>query len=46
VKRIAANLRPATLDHLGLTAAVRWEASGFRLGRDTLLRAGGRESTA
>jgi PAS domain S-box-containing protein len=30
VKRIATNLRPATLDHLGLAAAIRWEASAFR----------------
>ena len=30
VKRIAANLRPATLDHLGLPAALRWEGSAFR----------------
>ena len=30
VKRIAANLRPATLDHLGLPAALRWEASAFQ----------------
>jgi signal transduction histidine kinase len=30
VKRIATNLRPATLDHLGLPAALRWEASAFR----------------
>ncbi len=30
VKRIATNLRPATLDHLGLAAAIRWEASAFQ----------------
>jgi two-component system sensor histidine kinase UhpB len=30
VKRLATNLRPATLDHLGLAAAIRWEASAFR----------------
>lgn len=30
VKRIATDLRPATLDHLGLPAAVRWEAMTFR----------------
>jgi signal transduction histidine kinase len=29
VKRISTRLRPATLDHLGLTEAIRWEASGF-----------------
>ena len=47
VKRIAANLRPATLDHLGLAAAVRWEASGFRAstGIRCYVRAA-RESTA
>lgn len=30
VKRIATDLRPATLDHLGLPAAIRWEAMTFR----------------
>ena len=30
VKRIATNLRPPTLDHLGLPAAMRWEAQTFR----------------
>ena len=30
VKRITTDLRPATLDHLGLPAAVRWEAITFR----------------
>src|ERR1700730_11998561 len=30
VKRITASLRPPTLDHLGLPAAVRWEAMTFR----------------
>ncbi|MFN8064550.1 MAG: PAS domain S-box protein [Vicinamibacterales bacterium] len=30
VKRISARLRPATLDHLGLPEAVRWEADTFR----------------
>jgi signal transduction histidine kinase len=30
VKRIATNLRPPTLDHLGLAAAIRWEAMAFR----------------
>ena len=30
VKRITMDLRPATLDHLGLAAAVRWEALTFR----------------
>lgn len=30
VKRITTDLRPATLDHLGLAAAVRWEAMTFR----------------
>jgi PAS domain S-box-containing protein len=30
VKRITTNLRPATLDHLGLPEAVRWEATTFR----------------
>jgi signal transduction histidine kinase len=29
VKRIATNLRPPTLDHLGLAAAIRWEAMAF-----------------
>ena len=30
VKRIATDLRPATLDHLGLAAAIEWEATAFR----------------
>ena len=30
VKRIATNLRPPTLDHLGLPSAIRWEAMTFR----------------
>jgi PAS domain S-box-containing protein len=30
VKRISARLRPATLDHLGLAEAVRWEAITFK----------------
>jgi PAS domain S-box-containing protein len=30
VKRISARLRPATLDHLGLVEAVRWEAQTFK----------------
>jgi signal transduction histidine kinase len=30
VKRIATNLRPPALDHLGLPAAIRWEAMTFR----------------
>jgi signal transduction histidine kinase len=30
VKRISARLRPATLDHLGLTEAIRWEALTFK----------------
>jgi signal transduction histidine kinase len=30
VKRITMDLRPPTLDHLGLPAAVRWEAMTFR----------------
>lgn len=30
VKRISTRLRPATLDHLGLAEAIRWEASTFR----------------
>lgn len=30
VKRIATDLRPATLDHLGLAEAIRWEAATFR----------------
>ena len=30
VKRIATNLRPPTLDHLGLAEAIRWEAATFR----------------
>jgi signal transduction histidine kinase len=30
VKRITTDLRPATLDHLGLAAAIRWEAMTFR----------------
>ncbi len=30
VKRISARLRPATLDHLGLAEAIRWEALTFK----------------
>jgi len=30
VKRIATDLRPATLDHLGLASAIEWEATMFR----------------
>jgi signal transduction histidine kinase len=30
VKRISTRLRPATLDHLGLAAAIRWEALAIR----------------
>jgi signal transduction histidine kinase len=30
VKRISARLRPATLDHLGLAEAMRWEAMTFK----------------
>jgi PAS domain S-box-containing protein len=30
VKRISTSLRPATLDHLGLAEAIRWEATAFR----------------
>ncbi len=30
VKRISTRLRPATLDHLGLAEAVRWEAQAFK----------------
>jgi signal transduction histidine kinase len=30
VKRITMDLRPATLAHLGLPAAIRWEAAAFR----------------
>jgi two-component system sensor histidine kinase UhpB len=30
VKRISTNLRPPTLDHLGLAEAIRWEAMTFR----------------
>jgi signal transduction histidine kinase len=30
VKRISARLRPATLDHLGLAEAARWEAITFK----------------
>lgn len=30
VKRIATDLRPPALDHLGLTEAIRWEALAFR----------------
>jgi signal transduction histidine kinase len=30
VKRIATDLRPPTLDHLGLAEAIEWEASEFR----------------
>ena len=30
VKRIATDLRPATLDHLGLAAAIQWEATTFK----------------
>jgi signal transduction histidine kinase len=29
VKRISTDLRPPTLDHLGLAAAIRWEAMAF-----------------
>jgi signal transduction histidine kinase len=29
VKRIATNLRPPALDHLGLAEAIRWEAAAF-----------------
>jgi two-component system, NarL family, sensor histidine kinase UhpB len=31
VQRIATTLRPATLDHLGLPEAIRWEAEEFRV---------------
>ena len=45
VKRIAANLRPATLDHLGLAEAMRWEATTFRASTGhPLPRAGGPRS--
>lgn len=30
VKRLATQLRPPTLDHLGLPSAIRWEAMAFR----------------
>src|SRR5262249_23717828 len=30
VKRITTDLRPPTLDHLGLGEAIRWEATAFR----------------
>lgn len=30
VKRISTRLRPATLDHLGLAEAIRWEAATFK----------------
>jgi len=30
VKRIATDLRPSTLDHLGLVEAIRWEAVAFK----------------
>jgi PAS domain S-box-containing protein len=30
VKRIATNLRPPTLDHLGISEAIRWEALTFK----------------
>jgi signal transduction histidine kinase len=30
VRRLATDLRPATLDHLGLAAAIQWEATAFR----------------
>src|SRR5439155_19496489 len=30
VKRLCTELRPPALDHLGLAAAVRWEAMAFR----------------
>ena len=30
VKRLSTRLRPPTLDHLGLPAAIRWEAMAFR----------------
>jgi PAS domain S-box-containing protein len=30
VKRLATDLRPPALDHLGLAAAIRWEAMAFR----------------
>lgn len=42
VKRIATNLRPPTLDHLGLAEAIHWEAMTFkaRTGIRCHLRAG------
>ena len=30
VRRLATDLRPAALDHLGLAAAIQWEATAFR----------------
>lgn len=46
VKRISARLRPATLDHLGLAEAVRWEALTFkaRTGIRCQVRANRRDS--
>lgn len=47
VRRIATDLRPPTLDHLGLPAAIRWEAQTFRArtGLRVLVR-GMREDTS
>ncbi len=36
VKRIATELRPGMLDHLGLAAAVDWQAEEFELGTGSL----------
>lgn len=46
VKRISARLRPATLDHLGLAEAIRWEAATFkaRTGIRCQLRANRRQT--
>lgn len=46
VKRISARLRPATLDHLGLAEAIKWEAATFkaRTGIRCQLRANRRQT--
>jgi PAS domain S-box-containing protein len=48
VKRIATDLRPPALDHLGLTEAIRWEALAFkaRSGLRCHVRANGRVTTS
>lgn len=47
VKRIATDLRPATLDHLGLASAIEWEAATFRARTGIRCRViGGRGATS